>query len=224
MNYFAHAIRFLDRPVFAVATGLPDMLSVIDRKMRLRARRLEPFVDGSGSFEAEVAAGAMQHLDDDRWFHTTRAFVETSAQLTMLFRTVLGEEGRMQCPFLGHIVTELQLDAVLMERYPDRLDRYYELVSKVDSLALEAAMNQMATKTSDRLAWLLARFSEEQFMRCYPASNRLRFRLNQVMLRVGLEQIPEAIEPLLETSQVIVRERADDLLPQEHFDASLIGP
>ena len=74
MNYFAHAIRFLDRPVFAVATGLPDMLSVIDRKMRLRARRLEPFADGSGSFEAEVAAGAMQHLDDDRWLGLRRVW------------------------------------------------------------------------------------------------------------------------------------------------------
>lgn len=224
MNYFAHAIRFLDRPVFAVATGLPDMLSVIDRKMRLRARRLEPFADASGSFESEVAAGAMQHLEDDRWFHTTRAFVETSAELTNLFRTVLGEEDRMRCPFLGHIVTELQLDVVLMERYPDRLDRYYKLMSEVDSLAVETAVNQMATKTSDRLAWLIARFCDEQFMRCYPVPGRLRFRLNQVMLRVGLDQIPEAIEPLLETSQVIVRGRADDLLPQEHFDARLIGP
>ncbi len=200
------------------------MLSVLDRKMRLRVRRLEPFADGSGSFEAEVAAGAMQHLDDDRWFHTTRAFVETSAELTNLFRTVLGEADRMRCPFLGHIVTELQLDAVLMERYPDHLDRYYDSVSQIDSQALEGAVNQMATKTSDRLAWLLDRFSEEQFMRCYPTANRLRFRLNQVMLRVGLEQIPETIEPLLETSQVVVRERADDLLPQEHFDARLIGP
>lgn len=218
MNYFAHAIRFLDRPVFAVATGLPDMLSVLDRKMRLRSRRVEPFADGSGSFESEVAAGALQHLEDDRWFHSTRGFVEVSAQLTKLFRTVLGEEDRMRCPFLGHIVTELQLDALLIERFPEQLERYYELVSSIDGPAIEMSVNRMATKTSDRLAWLISRFSQEQFMRCYTDPTRLMNRLNQVMLRVGLERIPETMEPLLTDSQAIVRERTDDLLPPEHFE------
>lgn len=218
MNYFSHAIRFLDRPVFAVATGLPDMLSVIDRKMRLRARRVEPFADGSGSFESEVAAGALQHLEDDRWFHSTRAFVEVSAQLAKLFRTVLGEEDRMRCPFLGHIVTELQLDATLIERYPGELDRYYQLVKEIDAAAVEVSVNRMATKTSDRLAWLISRFSEEQFMRCYTDPGRLLTRLNQVMLRVGLEQIPTSLEPVLVESQTLVRERSDELLPHEHFE------
>ena len=218
MNYFSHAIRFLDRPIFAVSTGLPDMLSVIDRKMRLRSRRVEPFSDGSGSFESEVAAGALQHLEDDHWFHSTRAFVEVSAQLTNLFRPVLGEDDRMRCPFLGHIVTELQLDATLIERYPAELDRYYELVRDIDASAVEASVNRMATKTSDRLAWLISRFAEEQFMRCYTDPARLLTRLNQVMLRVGLEQIPTALEPVLVESQTLVRERSDELLPPEHFE------
>lgn len=218
MNYFAHAIRFLDRPVFAIATGLPDMLSVVDRRMRLRARRVEPFADGSGSFEAEVAAGALQHLEDDRWFHSTRCFVETCADLTRLFRETIGDEdGGARCAFLGHIVTELQLDGVLIEQYPELLDRYYELLDEVDAAAIEESVNRMATKTSDRLAWLIERFREAQFMRDYVDPSRLKFRLNQIMLRVRLAELPDTLEAALAESWDIVRERFDGLLPREHF-------
>lgn len=222
MNYFAHAIRFLDRPVFAVATGLPDMLSVVDRRMRLRARRVTPFADGSGSFESEVAAGALQHLDDDRWFHSTRCFVETSGELTCLFRKAIGDEdGGARCAFLGHIVTELQLDGALIAAHPELLDRYYDLLHDVDAVALEESVNRMATRESDRLSWLIERFREAQFLRDYGEPARLRFRLNQIMLRVRLAELPESLEEALATSWNIVCDRVDGLLPREHFDFPL---
>ena len=218
MNYFSHAIRFLDRPVFAVATGLPDMLSVADRSVRLRARRMEPFRETASPFDAEVAAGALQHLEDDAWFHKTRAFVETNVELTRLFRETIGSDDGMRCSFLGHIVTELQLDGVLAERYPDLLDRYYDIVGDTDADAIQTCVNQMAARQTDRLATLIPKFHQEQFLRDYEDPSRLRFRLNQVMLRVRLELLPEALEEALAESWRIVTSRAEALLPPEHFE------
>lgn len=217
MNYFAHAIRFLDRPVFAIATGLPDMLSVVDRSMRLRAKRVEPFLLDADSFRVEVAAGVLQHLNDDQWFHGTRAFVETSAELTRLFRRTLGDDDGARVPFLGHIVTELQLDAALDLAYPGLLDRYYEALREVDAERFAADVNLMATKTSDRLALLISGFSREQFLRDYPVPSRLRFRLSQVMLRVGLDPLPESFDEALAISWEVVRNRVDGLLPSQWF-------
>lgn len=217
MNYFSHALQFLDRPTFVIGTSMPDMLSVVDRKMRLRPRRVDPFADGSGSFQAELAAGILQHLADDRWFHQTRGFLETSGELTRLFKEVLGSEDGIRCPFLGHIVTELQLDGVLIERYPDRLDQYYERLAEIDARAVENSVNRMATKTSDRLAWLIRRFHEEQFMRDYQDPNRLLFRLNQVMLRVRLDPLPDEMAGALAASWSIVRDRVEELLPRDRF-------
>ena len=187
MNYFSHAIRFLDRPVFAVSTGLPDMLSVADRKVRLRTRRMEPFL-------------------------------ETSAELTRLFRETIGVGDGMRCSFLGHIVTELQLDGVLAERYPALLDQYYELMGDVDPVAIQSCVNRMAAKQTERLAILIPKFHQEQFLRDYSEPSRLRFRLNQVMLRVRLEQLPEVMEEALAESWRIVESRAEALLPPEHFE------
>ncbi len=218
MNYFSHAIRFLDRPVFAVSTGLPDMLSVADRKVRLRTRRIEPFLETASPFDAEVAAGALQHLEDDAWFHKTRAFLETSAELTRLFREAIGVGDGMRCSFLGHIVTELQLDGVLAERYPESLDQYYDLMGDVDPVAIQSCVNRMAAKQTERLAILIPKFHQEQFLRDYSEPSRLRFRLNQVMLRVRLEQLPKVMEEALAESWRIVESRAEDLLPPEHFE------
>ncbi|NQV27032.1 MAG: hypothetical protein HQ518_22005 [Rhodopirellula sp.] len=218
MNYFSHAIRFLDRPVFAVSTGLPDMLSVADRSVRLRSRRMEPFLETASPFETEVAAGALQHLEDDAWFHKTRAFLETSAELTRLFRDTIGAGDGMRCSFLGHIVTELQLDGVLAERYPTLLDRYYELMGDADAVAIQSCVNRMAAKQTERLAVLIPKFHQEQFLRDYSDPSRLRFRLNQVMLRVRLESLPEVLEEALAESWRIVESRAEVLLPPEYFE------
>jgi hypothetical protein len=41
MNYFAHARPFLDQPYFMAGTGVPDWLTVVDRRVRLRAKHAE---------------------------------------------------------------------------------------------------------------------------------------------------------------------------------------
>ena len=217
MNYFTHALQFLDRPTFVIGTSLPDMLSVVDRKMRLRSKKVDPFADGSGTFEAELAAGILQNLKDDRWFHQTRGFLVTIGELTRLFTEVLGSEDGVRCPFLGHIVTELQLDGALVERYPDKLDKYYDRLGEIDAEAVQDSVNRMATRTSDRLSYVIGRFHQEQFLRDYQEPDRLLFRLNQVMLRVRLDPLPHEMVDALASSWSIVRGRVEELLPCDRF-------
>jgi hypothetical protein len=62
MNYLAHALRFLDRPYYVAGVCLPDLLSVADRGVRLRARRVTPFLDAALPDEAELYRGILQHL------------------------------------------------------------------------------------------------------------------------------------------------------------------
>lgn len=218
MNYFAHALPFLNRPVFVIGTSLPDMLSVADRRVRLRERLVEPFADGSGSFGAELAAGTLQHLQDDDWFHRTPGFHEITGQLARLFRQSLPDDDSPRVGFLGHIVAELQLDGALSERYPRAFEHYYTLLAAVDEHAVEACVNQMARQPTDRLARLIRAFRDEQFMRCYTRPGRLLRRLNQIMLRVRLEPLPEAFEEPLAASWNVVRDRVEDLLPPGRFN------
>src|SRR5215471_18395046 len=140
MNYFAHGMRFVDRPYFLAGTALPDWLSVADRKVRLRARNVEPFADGSGTPAAELAAGVLQHLEDDGWFHKTAAFAIASAELTVAFRDALPADDGHRPAFLGHILTEMLLDAVLIDRGPALLQEYYAALEQIDGRLVEESV------------------------------------------------------------------------------------
>ena len=217
MNYFAHSLRFLNRPYFVAGTNVPDWMSVADRQVRVRAKLIEPHLRNDGSPLSEVAAGAMQHLRDDDWFHGTRAFVEISADLAIKFRAVLGPDDSHRTTFLGHIVTELLIDAELIERHPGEIERYYEVLSLVEPLLVQDAVNSMAKLSTERLAPLIPRFIEERFLPDYLDDSRLLRRLNQVMTRVKLPPLPTDVESVLRQARSVISSRLDELLPSEHF-------
>jgi len=212
MNYFAHGVRFIDRPYFLAGTALPDWLSVVDRRVRLRARFVRPFALGSATPEAELAAGVLQHLDDDAWFHKTAAFAVVSAQLTLLLRNALPADDGHRPAFLGHVLTEVLLDAVLIDRHPERLDDYYRALSAIDAVLVEEATNRMARQTTDRLKFLVPLFVQERFLADYADANRLVLRLNQVLHRVKLNPLPAGLAALVDQARGIVERRAAELL------------
>ena len=221
MNYFAHAIRFLDRPYFVAGTAVPDWLSVADRKVRVRAKLIEPFLLNDGSPQAEIAAGAWQHLDDDRWFHQTRAFNEVSADLAVRFREALAPDDSLRAGFLGHIVTELLIDAELIVRHPGLIERYYEVLAGIEPLAVQQAVNAMAKQPTQNLAPLISRFIDERFLPDYLDDTRLRRRLNQVLQRVKLSPLPVEAQSVFGLGRTLVRDRLSELLLEEHFGTKL---
>ena len=69
MNFLCHAMPYLDDPLLAVSTGVPDWLSVVDRKIRARGKLARQFFDSDDSELRLVARGVIRHIEDDRWFH-----------------------------------------------------------------------------------------------------------------------------------------------------------
>ncbi|MGQ0636324.1 MAG: hypothetical protein ACT4QC_17060 [Planctomycetaceae bacterium] len=218
MNYFAHGLRFVDRPYFLAGTALPDWLSVVDRRTRLRFRRVAPFAAATGAPEAELAQGVLQHLEDDAWFHATPAFYAVSGALTREFRQLLPADDGHRPSLLGHVVTELLLDAVLIDRDPERLDAYYEALSRVDPQAVQQIVNRMARFPTERLAAFIPLFQQVRFLADYRNPHGLLFRLNQVLRRVKLSPLPEDSIWLLKDARSLVEAHAAALLVG--FDAT----
>lgn len=216
MNYFAHGVRFLNRPHFLAGTACPDWLSVADRGVRLRARRVAPFAGTSGTPQAEFASGVLQHLADDDWFHSTRAFHEVTAALARKFKP-LGDDDGFRAGFLGHIGAELLLDAVLIDRNPSLLDDYYRAFELVDPHEIREFVADMALRSPDRLTRFIGLFRSVQFLRCYTDPQRLLTRLNQVLDRVKLPNLPQRAVTVLEEGYDVVAARTNDLLPPDRF-------
>lgn len=215
MNYFAHGRRFIDEPYFLAGTALPDWLSAVDRKIRLRPKSVALFIDDPDPQVAALARGVAQHHADDAWFHATAVFTELSWQLTDLVRGVVPDDEGFRPSFLGHILVELLLDARLIADDPARLDAYYAALETLDGLAIEVAVNRMAApRETTRLAELLPLFSQSRFLSDYAEDGRLWFRLNQVLGRVRQPPLPEAFREILPTARRLVDPRITELLTE----------
>jgi hypothetical protein len=104
------------------------------------------------------------------------------------------------------------LDATLAEEEPQRLDNYYAALSALDAVATERAISQLATQPTDRLAPLIPRFAAERFLYDYADDAKLLFRLNQVMRRAGLPQLPAQLAEIFPAMRQRVRARHEELL------------
>lgn len=212
MNYFAHALPFLDRPHFAAGACVPDWLTAADRPLRLRARHAAAFLDDADRRVAEVAAGVLQHLDDDARFHETRAFAETSLALSVMVRDALGGESGMRPAFLGHLLVELLLDAALIADDPARLTEYYRLLDALDADQIEASVNRMAPRPTRRLAGFIELFRRERVLWDYLEDAKLTVRLGQIMRRVRLDPLPGRFAALLPAARELVELHRNDLV------------
>jgi hypothetical protein len=185
---------------------------VVDRRVRIRTRHAEAFLHDDRAWVAEVAAGVLQHLRDDALFHKTRAFAETSLELTVRARDALGTESGLRPAFLGHLLTELLLDATLIVENPGKLDAYYQVLEAVDARQVEAAVNLMAPRPTEHLALLMGHFCRERILWNYLEDDKLMVRLNQVMRRVKLSQLPADFAALLPAARNLVAARKDELM------------
>jgi hypothetical protein len=212
MNYFAHGRRFVHDPYLLAGTALPDWLNVVDRKVKVRSKHAEAFLDDSDPRQRSLARGVIQHHFDDGWFHNQRAFQELCWQFTVGVRDALPPDDSFRPSFLGHILVELLLDAALIEAEPSLLDAYYDAIEALDPQELAVAVNRMAPRPVERLAELLPLFSRERFLSDYQDDGRLCYRLNQVLSRVGLPRLPAEFTDFLPSARAEVYARAAELL------------
>jgi len=212
MNYFAHGNQFIDDPYFLAGTAAPDWLSVVDRKVRARAKGARLLVDDEDAQAAALARGLVQHHHDDDWFHQTRAFAELSWQFTAGIRDALPPDDGLRPSFLGHILVELLLDAAMIEDDPARLRAYYAALDEVNPHDVQRIVNRIAIRSTDRLAEFIELFRQHRFLFDYADDDKLLFRLNQVMRRVKLAALPESLAELFPDFRAAVRARSAELL------------
>jgi hypothetical protein len=212
MNYFAHALPFFDRPYFMAGTAVPDWLMVADRQARLRSRHVKPFQQDTDPCLAAVAGGILQHLRDDAHFHGSRAFAETSLELTVRARDVLQAETGLRPAFLGHLLVEMLLDDALIREQPQQLTEYYRILGGIDPGRIEAAVNRMLPQPTQRLATFAHLFCREQILWNYREDDKLLWRLNQIMRRVRLAPLPGEFAALLPAARKLVGGRKEALL------------
>ena len=212
MNYLAHSLECLDDPYEVAGAAVPDWLGMTQPRLRCRSRHARPWMGHSDSVPAAIARGVVRHHADDDWFHQTGAFGDLSMELARRVRRVTGDDDGMRPSFLGHILLELLLDATIQAAEPAVLDRYYDALGAVDATVVAATVGAMAEVDASQLASIIERFRELRFLYDYADDDRLLFRLNQVMHRVRLPELPPRFTTILPAARMLVASHRDALL------------
>lgn len=213
MNYFAHAWPWLQKesvdPYHLAGLAVPDWLSVAVKKTKCRSKHAEPYKDDEDPRLAQLARGIMQHHSDDGWFHESAEFNRLSLSFAKQLRQTFGEATSMRPWFLGHILVELLLDAELVARQPTLLSKYYEQVSQVDAEWVASTVERLCGRSVGRLGEFIPKYFEMKFLGDYGEDDTLTLRLNQVMRRVGLPELPDSFATVLPSARKQIATSAD---------------
>ena len=193
-------------------TAVPDWLSVVDRRVRVRSRRILEHLDLLDVDLRTIAEGMLQHLHDDDLFHRSVRFVMLESELSSRFRRIRPDRFDHRPPFLGHIVIELLLDDFIAQQMPEVLNNYYAALSQVSPLQIQEAVNTVATRTTNHLAGFVQQFRTAQFLFDYADDTRLLGRLNQVMKRVTLPPLEADCLPVLRDARQLLAQHGEELL------------
>jgi len=203
VNYFAHGRHVIDQPYVLAGTAVPDWLGMCGRRARLRRPRL-------AGATGEIAAGIRRHLEEDAWFHGTRAFLEVSGELTREIRS-RDDDPRLRAAFFGHVLTEMLLDSVLIADDPRRLDAYYDALEEVDPARVEKTIGAWVSAPPTGLADCIDRFRGYRFLCDYESDEGMRARVRGLAGRIGIEP-PRGLGAVIPAARRLVESRAADLL------------
>ncbi len=212
MNYLAHSLACIDDPYQVAGAAVPDWLGLTNPRLRCRSRQAEPFLDGDDAATAAVARGVMRHHADDGWFHETTAFCELSLECARRVRHATGDVDGMRPSFLGHILVELLIDASLIAEDRAGVDAYYAALGAIDAPRVAQAISEMTGADASPLASIIERFTAMRFLYDYVEDELLTYRLNQVMRRVRLPDLPQRFVKILPAARTLVTAHRDELL------------
>ena len=212
MNYLAHSLACIDDPYQVAGVAVPDWLGLTRPRLRCRSRQAAPFAEASDAVAASVARGVMQHHADDDWFHNTPAFCELSLDFARRVRHATGDVDGMRPSFLGHILVELLLDATLIAERREHVDDYYAALGMIDADRVAAIVGEMVGGDASQLASIVRKFTAMRFLYDYVEDEPLTYRLNQVMRRVQLPELPPRFSSVLPAARGLVAEHRAALL------------
>lgn len=222
MNFFTHARRFLHDPYFVAGTAVPDWLGVLDRRVRARSSAAETLLDDPDPRVVSIAQGIIQHHFDDGWFHQTESFYRLTGRLARKVREQFPFDSSMRAGFVGHVIVELLLDDVLIQVNPTILDYYYDLFERIDPALVESTVTRISRYPADRLSQLIPRFVTERFLYDYKTDERLLWRMNHVLKRVGLEPLSVTDTTWLVEARELVAMNVNGLLEGEEAELAAV--
>ncbi|MDX2287179.1 MAG: hypothetical protein NW241_23650 [Bacteroidia bacterium] len=197
MNFISHF--YLDRRLsgswYYLGVSTPDLVSVYNRSVRLKARRLPEWEPGLGEGAREFREGVLRHFEVDRYFHTSDFFYAETRRLCALFEEALPPGEPDRAFFVAHVLLELVMDKLLLERDSSLAPEFYQHLRHQGIDEIVRMTEWLAAVPLPAYGSYLDRFLSRQYLYDYVKRSQILYILRRIMLGVGIGRTEIVVSP-----------------------------
>jgi hypothetical protein len=193
MNFISH--YYFDRHVadnlFAVGVSSPDLLSIFLRSVRIKdahVKAMSARTDLSPE-QQSFLKGVIRHFDGDKVFHSSEFFFNETHLLAVMLRERFGKFSVPRSFFVSHIMLELIIDKVLIQRDPSILGDYYSNFEQHSPSEIAKLTEWIADAPLPNYADFIEKFMERKFLYRYTDWGYVTYVLKRILQRVGVEEM-----------------------------------
>ena len=209
MNYLSH--YYFDRDennkYYNLGLILPDLARAHIAKLRINPYKNITFTTKEIS---SINDGCNKHFASDRKFHNWMTFVELTNKATDLIRES-GDKDINRDYFITHIMVEILLDKILLDKNPTLADDFYAMINSVEMDWILKFMRYAGLQDDELWKGQHRRFMKAAFLKTYTSLENVVGAVEGVCANLGmielnedqrnlLIEICETIEPQLERS------------------------
>ena len=209
MNYLSHYYfdRDEDNKYFNLGLILPDLARAHIAKLRINPYKNITFTTKE---IASMNDGCNKHFASDRKFHNWMTFVELTNKSTDMIRES-GDKDINRDYFITHIMVEILLDKILLDKNPSLADDFYAMIDSVEMDWILKFMRYAGLQDDELWKGQHRRFMKAAFLKSYTSVENVIAAVEGVCANLGmielnddqrnlLIEICEAIEPELARS------------------------
>lgn len=211
MNYLSH--YYFDQEKmessFILGAVFPDLLSNFDRKLKNIPK--QNVSDQSFNCLSDFREGIKRHYELDRLFHSGVFFKKETLWLSKEIKGLELKSLNHRIYFFSHILLELILDRILLDRFPNIGHQFYEKLEKTPKTLLKEYF-----RTQDLLPY------HDEFVKYFNFFIEKRF-INNYIENVMIISVLDKFHQLINKREIdaIDKEKLNDQMPNwlNHFES-----
>ena len=195
MNYLSHYFfdRVEDNKYYNIGLILPDLARSHISKLRINPyRNIEFTTEEIGS----INRGCNKHFESDRKFHNWNVFVTLSQEATDAMRES-GDKDLDRDYFLSHILIEMLLDKILLDKNPTLAAEFYDMINDVEMEWILKYLRYSGLQDDELFKGNHRRFMKAAFLKDYTSIENVVNILEKVAVKTGLNEFTDGQKELL---------------------------
>lgn len=179
MNFISHYHFYKkDDNHYHLGLILPDLIKSI---CRTHYKSNGPFVN---RIFHRLDEGCITHLNSDKIFHQSAVFEDIQNHLSEQLDEASAWPRKW---FFNHIMTEILIDRVIMEKHPNECFEFYREIESIDENQLELFLKMNHIPNYQNFRPGFQNFVKNRFLFEYMNNEKLLFALSRVYSRIGIQ-------------------------------------